>query len=264
MKLNYKFGLIAFLLIGMAGCSRITTGTVGIEQSYFGHISDNPVPQGMYMSVFTSYFPIDITMTRATVEKMQPKDSRGVSLRDVSVVVTYSLDPNLVAQFYRATKEMDDEPNSDLNTLGLQIMEKSIIPYAVQISTEKSDLQSIAANLTAYAQEIQTTIDKRLNALYPGINPIHIQSVTIPEFALPTAIQQQMDAKAGFVAQLQTIAAQQEVIERTKELQAQTATVMANALKVASTSTGLTPDQIIMWKWAQSGISPSVLISHNN
>jgi|GEM_PF-6893474 len=79
-----------------------------------------------------------------------------------------------------------------------------------------------------------------------------IQSVTVPTFELPASIQKQVNAKAGYQAELQTIAAEQAVIEQRKQLQQVQAIVAANALEQASKATGLTPEQIIAWQKARA------------
>ena len=243
--------LAAFATI--AGCAKVPTGSVAIQQGVFsGVISPEVAHPGLHIAPFTTYILIDTTQTRAEVSNMQPKDSHGVTLRDVSVVVTYSLNPESVAKFYAKTKELDPEPNAEYSTLGLEIMEKSVIPYATQIATEKSDLASISSHLGSYAATIQKVVAQRLSDLYPGINPFIIQSVTVPTFELPLSIQKQVNAKAGYQAELQTIAAEQSVIEQRKQLQQDQATVAANALEQASKATGLTPEQIIAWQNARA------------
>ncbi len=239
-------------VLALGACSRIPTGSVGLVKHFNGTTSKEVADPGMHLAILDSYFPIDTTLTRAEVRNMRPKDSHGVSLRDVSVVVTYGLDPSRVAAFYRATKELDPEPNSDYYTLGLEILERSVIPYAVQIATEKSDLSTISSHLGGYANDIQAAVQQRLDKLYPGINPFIIQSVTVPTFDLPPAIQAQVNAKAGYQAELQTIAAEQAVIEQRKQLMQDQATVAANALAQAAKATGLTPDQIIAWEKAKA------------
>lgn len=246
--------LAVLSIAALGACSRIPTGSVGIVKHFSGTISDQVAEPGMHLAVLDSYYPIDTTLTRAEVKNMQPKDSHGVSLRDVSVVVTYGLDPTRVAAFYRATKEMDPEPNSDYYTLGLEILQRSIIPYAVQIATERSDLSTISSHLGNYAQDIQNAVQQRLDKLYPGINPFVIQSVTVPTFDLPPTIQAQVNAKAGYQAELQTIAAEQAVIEQRQELVKDQATVNADALAAAAQSSGLKPDQIIEWERARAQV----------
>jgi regulator of protease activity HflC (stomatin/prohibitin superfamily) len=239
-------------MLALTGCSRIPTGSVGIEQTFSGHIYTDPVDQGLYSSWFTTYYAIDTTLTRATVKGMQPKDSHGVALQDVSVVVTYRLDPARVGAFYQRSKEMDPEPDSDLHTLGLGILEQSVVPYAVQIATEHSDLATISSHLADYANTIQTIADKRLHELYPDIDPFVIQSVTVPTFDLPTAIQNQMNAKAGYQAELETLAAQMQVIEQRKALKVAQASIDAQALAAAAKATGLSPAEVIDWKRAEA------------
>jgi hypothetical protein len=240
------------LVLALAGCTQIPTGSVGIEKSFFGNISGEPVPQGLYWSWLTSYYPVDTTLTRATVRGMQPKDSHGVALQDVSVVVTYSLDPAKVALFYQNSKEMDREPESDLYTLGLGVLEQSVVPYSVQIATERSDLASISSHLGDYANAIQSVMEKRLQDLYPNIDPFRIQSVTVPTFDLPPAIQTQMNAKAGYQAELETLAAQMAVIQQRKALKIAQASIDAEALATAAKTAGLTPQEVIDWKRAEA------------
>lgn len=241
------------LALGLSGCAKVPTGSVAIQQgSFSGVISRQVAHPGLHLAPFTTYTLVDTTQTRAEVNDMRPKDSHGVTLRDVSVVVTYSLDPSRVALFYAKTKELDPEPETDYNTLGLEILEKSVIPYATQIATEQSDLASISSHLGSYAATIQKVVAQRLNDLYPGIDPFVIQSVTVPTFELPLSIQKQVNAKAGYQAELQTIAAEQSVIEQRKQLQQDQATVAANALEQAAKATGLTPEQIIAWQNARA------------
>ena len=242
----------AVAVIALSGCARVTTGSVAIVRHFTGTISTQTAGPGMHLAVFDSYLSVDTTLTRAEVTGMQPKDSHGVSLRDVSVVITYSLDPTRVAAFYTKSKELDREPDSDYYTLGLAILKQSVIPYAVQIATERSDLATISSHLGTYAQTIQTVIEQRLNSLYPGISPFIIQSVTVPEFELPPVIQQQVNAKAGYQAKLQTLAAERLAIDQSKKLELDRATVQADALAAAAQSSGLKPDQIIAWERARA------------
>lgn len=261
--------LVMFVaLFALAGCTEVPTGSVAISKSFTGYISQRVVGQGLHLALLKSYYPIDTTLTRASVANMQPKDSHGVALKDVSVVVSYRLDPTRVAAFYRQSKEMDQEHDSDLYTLGLDILQESVIPYAVQIATERSDLATISSNLGDYANEIQKVMNKRLEELYPGIDPFVLQSVTIQTFDLPSAIQDQMNAKAGYKAELQTLAARMAVVQQLKAIKVAQAGINADALASAAKTSGLTPDQVIAWKRAQaleelakSSDKPSVLVS---
>jgi hypothetical protein len=249
------FVIFLIATLTFSGCTRITTGDVGILKHFDNSIASNAVDPGMYSSILDSYEPVDTTLTRATVKDMQPKDSHGVALNDVSVVMTYSLDPTKVAEFYIKTKELDHEEghgNGDRNTLGLQILEKSVIPYAVQIATEQSDIATISSHLGDYAATIQKVVNHRLSELYPGITPFIIQSVTIPTFNLPASIQKQVNAKAGFQSELETIAAERAVIEQRKALEQDKATVQADALSAASKESGVSVDQVIAWERARA------------
>ncbi|WP_297500757.1 SPFH domain-containing protein [Ferrovum sp.] len=230
----------------LSGCTRIPTGSVGVQQHFDGTIDSTSVNPGMYLSILDRYMPIDTTMTRAGVHNLQPKDSNGVALKNVHVVITFQLDPSKVAAFYVKTKELDEEPNG-LYITGLKILQESVIPYAVQLATEKSDLATISAHLGDYAETIRQVSVSRLDQLYPD-NPIIIKSVTVPDFELPESIQRQVNAKAGYLAELQTIEAQKQVVEQKQQLLQAQATVSANALAQAAHTTGLSVEQIIAWE----------------
>lgn len=257
---SIQFAVAALALAALSGCARIETGSVGILQHWDGTISSEVAESGFHTAVFDSYKEVDTTQTRAEVKALQPKDADGVSLKDVDVVVAYSLDPSRVAAFYRKTKELDPIPDNgtghSFNTLGLGILEKSVIPNVVQEATEKSSLTAIAKNLGNYQKTIQAGITDRLNSLYPGINPFIIQSVSVLNFTLPAAIQEQVNARAGFEAAAKTIKAQEIVVQERKALLTQTALIAtqanAEALAAAAKSTGLSPDQIISWEKARA------------
>ncbi|QWY74952.1 MAG: hypothetical protein JVY19_00470 [Ferrovum myxofaciens] len=238
--------IIPFVFIALAGCTRIPTGSVGVLQHFDGTIDNIIVNPGMQLSIFDAYIPIDTTLTRVSVEKLQPKDSNGVPLENVQVVVTFRLDPSKVASFYIKTKELDREDNG-LYTLGPKILQESVIPYAVQLATERSDLATISSHLGDYAETIRQVSVSRLDKLYPN-NPFIIQSVTVPNFELPETIQKQVNAKAGFLAELQTIEAEKQVVEQRQQLVQERATVSANALAQAAHATGLSVEQVIAWE----------------
>jgi len=132
------------------------------------------------------------------------------------------------------------------------MLERSAIPYSVQIATESSTPQHIAAHLDTYAQKIQTVLNERLHKLYPKIDPYIIDSVTVPTFDLPASIQKQVNDKAGFQAELETIKAAEVVQVQKKKLAALQAGVQADALANAAKTSGLTPEEIIGWEKARA------------
>ena len=236
----------------LSGCSETPTGSVGIVKTRgTGYISKHVVGQGLHMVVLHSVTNIDVTQTRAEVQDMHPKDEKGVQLKDVSVVVEYSLNPKRVAAFYIATKEIEKEPGTPYRTIGLDILDESAIPYAVQLATENSNPETIASHLETYAKTIHTNLNVRLHKLYPKIDPFIINSVTVPTFDLPTSIQHQVDAKAGYQAELLTIEAEKKVIDQRKTLVDQQTNIQAGALASAAKTTGLTPEEIIQWEKAR-------------
>ncbi len=251
---NPLYWVSSVLVISLlSGCSKVPTGSVGIWQNRFtGYIDKTAASPGLHMTLADYLTPVDTTQTMAEVQGMHPRDEHGVQMKDVAVVVQYSLIPSRVPLFYRETKQIQREPHTDYNTVGLRMLENSAIPYAVQIATESSTPQHIAAHLDTYAARIQHVLNDRLHKLYPKIDPYIIDSVTVPTFDLPSSIQKQVDAKAGYQAELETIKEAEIVQKQKRKLAAMKATVSANALEVASKSSGLSPKNIIAWEKARA------------
>ena len=237
----------------LAGCSKVPTGSVGIWVNRFtGYISKHPAGQGLHLTLSDYLLPVDTTQTMAEVTGMHPRDEHGVQMKDVAVVVQYSLIPSRVPLFYRETKQIEREPHTDYNTIGLRMLTQSAIPYATQIATESSTPQHIAAHLDSYAARIQKVLNQRLHLLYPKIDPYIIDSVTVPTFDLPTSIQNQVNAKAGYQAELQTIKEAEVVQSQKKKLAAMKASVEADALQTAVKVSGLLPKVIVQWERARA------------
>lgn len=242
------------VLLMMAGCSQsVPTGSVGIWHNRFtGYINKSIAHPGFHLTLIHGIIPVDTTQTMAEVQNMHPRDEHGVQMKAVTVVVQYSLIPNRVPLFYRETKQIQEEPHTDYNTVGLRMLDHSAIPYAVQIATEGSTPQKIAAHLDTYAQIIKKVLNERLHKLYPKIDPYIIDSVTVPTFDLPLSIQKQVNAKAGFQAELETIKAAEVVQVQKKKLASLQAAVQADALAEAAKASGLTPGQIVAWERARA------------
>lgn len=246
--------LLPAVVLAAASCSQsVPTGSVGIWHNRFtGYINKSVADPGFHVTLVHGIIPVDITQTMAEVQDMHPRDEHGVQMKAVTVVVQYSLISNRVPLFYRETKQIQVEPHTDYNTIGLRMLDHSAIPYAVQIATESSTPQQIAAHLDTYAHTIKMVLNERLHKLYPKIDPYIIDSVTVPTFDLPASIQKQVNAKAGFQAELETIKAAEVVQVQKRKLAALQADVQAKALASAAKSSGLTPEEIVAWEKARA------------
>lgn len=254
-----KSAFLMLLLASTAACTKIPTSSVGIPITFSGTTGSEPAQPGFNTSIFTSYEIIDLSQTALTVKDMHPKDAHGVFLKDVEVNVTYTLNPEKVIGFYNLTKELDREAGNDgYLTLGQNILTKSIIPFSVQLATEKEDLITISSALTSYADVIRDTITNRLNSIYGDKNPFIIQYVTVTNFQLPEKIQNQVDTKSGIDAEMKIIESQKQLANAKKELMTLQATIQAQALSEAAKVTGLSPEQITDWKLANN--NPPVII----
>lgn len=249
---NFFKRVLLFSAIGvsmLSGCAKIETGNVGIVKHWNHTIDSQVAGPGVHSAILDSYIDIDTTQTRVNVNDLQPKDAKGVSLKKVDLVVTYSLNPNKVVGFYKTTKEIDPEPNSlpddNYKTLGLTILQTNIIPNSVQDATEQYHLIDIAKNINAYQSKIKTNIINNLNKQYGNNNPFIIDSVRVNKFKLPPAIQEQIDKQASLVEKLETLKKENTVIEASKKNIVLSETINADAVAAAAKDSGLTAEQVL-------------------
>ncbi len=266
---------LLFSVIGvsmLSGCAKIETGNVGIVKHWNHTIGSEVAGPGLHSAIFDSYLDIDVTQTRVAVNDLQPKDSNGVSLDLLNLVVTYSLDSNKVVGFYKTTKEVDPEPNSlpddGYKTLGLNILKTNIIPNSVQDATEQYQLIDIAKNINGYQSKIKQNIIQNLNKQYGNNNPFIIDSVRINKFYLPKAIQSQIDQQASYAEQLKTIQAKTKVIEAAKKNKILSTSINADAIAAAAKESGLTTAEVLELKKIQAiknlGNKGTVLVNLNS
>lgn len=150
-----------------------------------------PVPPGqvdLVVAGHDGYYAVPTTQAHLIVD-LNPRDMHGNAMDDLGVDVTYTLNPSKVAAFYEATNDLCGTNSfGDCKVeLGHQILKDSVVPYAVQSATEKSDLKTIALHPDIYASDIRAAIQSRLDKLYPGINPFVIQGVKFSTFRLPSS-----------------------------------------------------------------------------
>lgn len=247
--------IAAVSLLAMGGCAKIRTGDVGIEHHWGGTISQETAAPGFHWAILSSYDEIDVTPTRVDVTGMTPKDSNGVPLNDVDIVVTYTLNSDNSAIFYSTTHELDeykDDSGNEYTTLGLHIVE-SVAPHAMQEVTSKDQLQNIAKNITAYEDAAAVEIKSELDAQYPGAYK-NIK-VRVNKFQLPDSIQRNENDMASMEAERQRNQVELGLIDQRTQLAEKNATMDAMALRDAADAAHLTPEQVIAWKQAEAAMT---------
>jgi hypothetical protein len=240
------------LIILLAGCSRIETGSVGILKHFGGEIS--PEPQtGFVWTIFDSMIgQVDCTETRVPLNDLRPSDSNGVLLDRLDIVVSFTLAQQQVPTFFIRTKELDeykDESGHEITTVGLQIMQ-NIVRHAVQEETKKQALVVLAANLGEYESSILARAQSELNKGYPGV--FTLVRVNVNHFVPPTAILDQANKTAALRSEVDRNAQELTLIAQRTQLEASKAAVEALALKSAMEASHLSASELTAWKNARA------------
>jgi predicted transcriptional regulator len=247
------FAALATIILAMSGCSRIESGNIGIVKHWGGKIDPEVATPGFHWMFFDSILAeVDTTPTRVVVNNLTPKDADGVPVDDLDIIVTYTLNPQHVSQFYSTTHELDtykDGSNREYTTIGLEAI-KQWAPGVMQTVTETDNPVAIAKNTQAYDEKASAEFKRLLDQRYP--DAFLSVNVTTTHFKLPDSIQQQVNKVASFNAERESNAAELALIAQRKELARQKASIDAEALRAAADAAHLTPEQVIAWRNANA------------
>lgn len=246
------FGILAS--IAMSGCTRVSTGNVGIVTNWNHTVDPEVAEPGTHFTLFKSIQEIDATQTRVPVMNMTPKDAKGVPLKDVDVIVTFTLNPVNAARFFSTTHEIDtykDDSGNEYTTLGMDII-KTKAPHVMQEVTSREQLENIAKNITDYEDQASAEFKKELDTQFPGA--YLAVKVQVNKFQMPDSIQTQVDAIAGMDAERKRNDAELALIDQRTKLAEKLASVDAIALRQAADAAHLTPEQVIAWQQAKAAM----------
>lgn len=235
----------------VSGCSRISTGSIGIVKHWNGEISTEPVV-GFKMTVLDSVIEVDTTETRIPLAGLRPADANGVLLDALDVVISFRLNPEKVPTFFIQTKELDsyiDESGRHITTVGLHVMQ-NIIQHSIQEVTKKEAITTLAAGLGDYEKAILQQARAELDSGYPGV--FQLIRINVNHFTPPTAIRDQVNAIAGLKVESQRIDQAQTLIRKQSDLESAKAVLEASALRAAMDASHLSAEQLIAWKNARA------------
>lgn len=93
-----KFFCLALLLLA-SGCTTVETGNVGVEKS-FGKVSPQPLPQGIYATLFDSVYEVTTKEVNFQVNDLKPKSQDNLTLQDFDADIYFKINPSFVPGLY--------------------------------------------------------------------------------------------------------------------------------------------------------------------
>lgn len=158
-----KLATILAVSLLAAGCTRISSGQVGVEKSFSGEFSQKPVDVGIHMTILRTIYPFSTREIPVKMENLRPttKDNTSI-LNDLDVEVQYSVNaektPSLAVKYANMHGTSGDAilPAYDL----VEKQAKSVVADAVakfdalEIASKRNELEDIIK------KNLQSDLDK--------------------------------------------------------------------------------------------------------
>lgn len=193
---SLKVSLVAFALVAMTGCTRINSGQVGVEKSFTGEYSKEPVDVGIHMTILRTLYAYSTREIPVKMENLRPttKDNTSI-LSDLDVEVQYSVNsdktPVLAVKYANMHGKSENDSSTTLPAYFLvEKQAKSVVADAVA----KFDALEIASKRNELEDIIRKNLQSDLDKNDPGA--FIVSRVTISNLLPDVKIQESIRAIA--------------------------------------------------------------------
>ena len=191
-----KVALVALALVAMTGCTRINSGQVGVEKSFTGEYSKEPVDVGIHMTILRALYAYSTREIPVKMENLRPttKDNTSI-LSDLDVEVQYSVNsdktPVLAVKYANMHGKSENDSSTTLPAYYLvEKQAKSVVADAVA----KFDALEIASKRNELEDIIRKNLQSDLDKNDPGA--FIVSRVTISNLLPDVKIQESIRAIA--------------------------------------------------------------------
>lgn len=191
-----KVALVALALVAMTGCTRINSGQVGVEKSFTGEYSKEPVDVGIHMTILRTLYAYSTREIPVKMENLRPttKDNTSI-LSDLDVEVQYSVNsdktPVLAVKYANMHGKSENDSSTTLPAYYLvEKQAKSVVADAVA----KFDALEIASKRNELEDIIRKNLQSDLDKNDPGA--FIVSRVTISNLLPDVKIQESIRAIA--------------------------------------------------------------------
>lgn len=241
------------LLLAFSGCTTINTGENGLYVGFDGRVNKDVLTPGIKYDGLGSIKVFNTRKITVSANDLRPKTKDNTIMKDMDVVVTYSLSPTSLYDFYTGY----DMSNHGVSENGQIELMSSFIKRLITSAVNQSVDEYPALEVNSSLDKIQDTIRQNLNGALEKnslAGRIQVESVVVVKADLPA----ELVAAVNRVVTAQSEEKEQTVKNRTAELK-------ANENK--SLSSTLTPEylayqrNLILEKAMQNGSIQKILIN---
>ena len=193
---SLKVALVALALVAMTGCTRINSGQVGVEKSFTGEYSKEPVDVGIHMTILRTLYAYSTREIPVKMENLRPttKDNTSI-LSDLDVEVQYSVNSDKTPVLAVKYANMHGKSENDSSTTVpadflVEKQAKSVVADAVA----KFDALEIASKRNELEDIIRKNLQSDLDKNDPGA--FIVSRVTISNLLPDVKIQESIRAIA--------------------------------------------------------------------
>jgi regulator of protease activity HflC (stomatin/prohibitin superfamily) len=209
-------GAVLFAIILTAGqFTTINTGENGLYTSFSGQVKNEIILPGLRYDGFGSIKVFNTRKITVQSNDLTPKTKDNTIMKDMDVVVTYSLSPTSLYDFYTGY----DMSNHGVSQNGQIELMASFIKRLITSAVNQSVDEYPALEVNSSLDKIQDTIKQNLNLSLEKNNlagKIQIESVVVVKADLP----EDLVAAVNRVVTAQSAEQEQIVKNRTAELKA--------------------------------------------
>jgi len=215
-KIALGVGGVVFALILTAGqFTTINTGENGLYVGFDGQVKNEVLTPGIKYDGFGSIKVFNTRKITVQSDNLTPKTKDNTIMKDMDVVVTYSLSPTSLYDFYTGY----DMSNHGVSENGQIELMASFIKRLITSAVNQSVDEYPALEVNSSLDKIQDTIKQNLNLSLEKNNlagKIQIESVVVVKADLP----EDLVAAVNRVVTAQSAEQEQIVKNRTAELKA--------------------------------------------
>lgn len=239
MRKFHSLLIAAAMAVGLSACGNIESGNVGVRTTWSGEVKLQEERQGTYVALFDSVR--EYTAKEITVPlDIKPKAKDNLSLADFKADITYSVNPDQVADMRIAFANADghdDDANVYLPAYNLVATQAGEAAFK---AVSKFDSLTAHTKRDEIAHDMRNLLQSKLDARRPGA--FKITNVTISSLLTDKGIEQSIRAKATAENELAAMDAKLQTAKKQAELNealAKSATKEFIALENAKALTAL-------------------------
>lgn len=166
MKTIFKLFVVSLLAIFATGCTRITTGEIGIRIDASRQVSGAELMPGSWNQTIVGdvlTFPVkDIAIS---LENKTPMTSDNSALKDFDITVVYGINPNSVSELYTTkSKSFHSYDDKENDTYLMYNYISTLVNNASYKAVRGYKALEVADNRTKIEQEIRDIVTEQLKA----------------------------------------------------------------------------------------------------